>query len=817
MEAPSERIEYKEKRLSEAIQAEQGASTIDVGLSRDLTLFDITMIGVGAMIGAGIFVLTGIAAGVAGPALVLAFALNGVVTSFTAMSYAELGSAFPQAGGGYLWVKEALGGLQGFLSGWMSWFAAAVAGSLYALAFGSFAVELWGMAGLPLIEHAVLGIAGHEFMRLLFMTSIVIVFTFINFMGASETGSVGNAITLAKVAILGLFASFGVIALFKQEAWHYRFTEGFMPNGFTGVAIAMGLTFIAFEGYEIIAQSGEEVINPKRNVPRAIFWAIGISVLIYILVAFTAIGAIEVPPEFGNIRAYEYLGLEKETAIVRAAEQFFPFGVGGVLLLISGLASTMSALNAVTYSSSRVSFAMGRDHNLPAFFGKIHDRQHTPFWAVLISGTLIAAMAWALPIEALAAAADIMFLVLFFQVNVSTMVLRHKMPDLDRGFLIPWFPVVPIIGLLTQIGLIVFLVQYEPRAFFTAVGWVVGGSLLYYTVFAREEARERPSEILLQEVLVSTDYSVLVPIATQEQARILGKIGAIVAKDRAGGVLALHVARVPPQLTLADGRYFLREGRPYLETVIEQARNLDVPVHTIIRLGRDVVASVRKTAIENASDLLVLGWPGYTNTAGRLFGSVMDPLIDNPPIDTAIVRYREQRPLRSVFVPISAGPNSRRAVKLAVSMATQAEGGPAAVHVATVIPYDCPENYRVRAQQAINHALESSRTYPRITTGLIEGYNVVDAILEASQGHDLIVMGATEEPLFRNLLTGSIPTRVAKNADVTVIIVKRRSGVVRSVLRQTVLPPSTGLGADGIPVPEADVPIAHGEKLLEDD
>ena len=111
---------------------------IDVGLSRDLGLFDVTMIGVGAMIGAGIFVLTGIAAGAAGPALVLAFFLNGIVATLTAMAYAELGSAFPEAGGGYLWVKEALGGTQGFLGGWMSWFAHAVAGSLLCIGVWQF-------------------------------------------------------------------------------------------------------------------------------------------------------------------------------------------------------------------------------------------------------------------------------------------------------------------------------------------------------------------------------------------------------------------------------------------------------------------------------------------------------------------------------------------------------------------------------------------------------------------------------------------------------------------------------------------------------
>lgn len=785
---------------------------IGVGLSRNLKLFDVTMIGIGAMIGAGIFVLTGIAAGVAGPALVLAFLLNGIVTTFTAMSYAELGSTFPEAGGSYPWVKQALGGLQGFLSGWMGWFASAVAGSLYALAFGTFALELWALVGLPVLEQGVLGIEGPELMRLLFTTFIVVVFTLVNYLGSSETGAVGNIITLSKIAILGVFVVFGLIAVSNSDAWQFRFTEGFMPNGVGGVLVAMGLTFIAFEGYEIIAQSGEEVIDPKRNIPRAIFIAIGISVVIYVLVAFTTIAAITVPAEFGNIRAYEYLGLEQETAVVRAAEQFFPLGVGGVLLLISSLASTMSALNATTYSSSRVSFAMGRDHNLPGLFGRVDPRHHTPVWAVMISGVLIAVMAWALPIEAVAAAADIMFLLLFFQVNISAMVLRRRRPELERGFTIPWFPVVPIIGLVTQIALVVFLVQYEPSAFITSAGWIVAGALLYYAIFSQIEAMERPSEILLEEVLVSTDYSVLVPVANDEQARILGQVGAIVAKDRGGEVLALHVVRVPQQLTLADGRLFLKERRPYLETVIDQAQEKDVPVHTLMRLGRDIAETVRKTAIENASDLMVLGWPGYTDTAGRLFGNVMDPLVDNPPIDTAIVRYRKRRPVRSILVPVSGGPNSRRAVKLAVSMARQAEDGPAKVVVMTVVPEGCPDNLRVRAMQGIDYALENSSTYmEHIERRLIEGADVVPAIVEAAEGHDLVVIGATEEPFLRNVLAGSIPTQVAHQAEVTVIIVKRRSGVIRSALRQTVLPPTTeALPTADVTGSEDDTPVIDG-------
>jgi amino acid transporter/nucleotide-binding universal stress UspA family protein len=764
-----------------------GNAPEEVTLSRDLNLFTVTMIGVGGMIGAGIFVLTGIAAGVAGPALVLAFFLNGLVTVFTAMAYAELGSVLPKAGGSYFWVKEGLGGAIGFLSGWMSWFASIVAGSLYGLGFGRFAAELWFMIDLPKF-----GLDVNQW-TLAFMTVVIVAFTFINYRGASETGTVGNIVTVTKISILGLFVLFGIIAMLHTEAWHTRFTTGFMPNGIFGVLTAMSLTFIAFEGYEIISQSGEEVIDPRRNIPRAIFLAITIAVSIYILVAVTSIGAIK-PPD--GMLAYVYLGQQKEIAIVDVAQQTFPGGIGGIVLLFSGMVSTMSALNATMYSSSRVSFAMGRDHNLPVFFSKIHPQRHTPFWAVLMSGGLMLVMAWSLPLESVAAAADIMFLLLFLQVNLAVMVLRHKLPEGDRGFTIPWFPVVPVIGLVANGLLAINLFHFSPLSWYTALIWIIGGMLLYYIYFSKAEALERPKEILMEEVLVSRDYSVVVPVANQEQARILGRIGAILARDNGGELLALHVLRVPPQLTLGEGRLMLKEGRPYLETVIGQGKALDVPVHTVLRLGRNVVEAVRKTVEENAADLLVLGWPGYTETSGRIFGSVLDPIVDNPPADIAIVRYRAYRPLRSVLVPVGGGPNSRRAVRLAVSMARQGEGGPAGVTLLHVVPVDAHQASRVRAEQVMKDLTEGL-DYPSIDTQIIEGSDVSEAILSFAKGSspetqcDLIVAGATNEPLFRNLLVGNIIEKVAQEADVTVIVVKRRSSRLHDFLRQTVLEPTT--------------------------
>lgn len=761
----------------------RGQSAERVTLSRTLSLFTITMIGVGGMIGAGIFVLTGIAAGVAGPALVLAFLLNGIVTSLTAMAYAELGSAYSEAGGGYLWVKEGLGDTQGFLAGWMSWFAAAVAGSLYGLAFGRFAAELWHITSLPTF-----GLTVHQ-MTLALMTVVILAFTAINYRGASETGTVGNVVTITKIFILGLFVLFGVVTMLKTTGWHGRFTYDFMPYGPLSILVAMGLTFIAFEGYEIIAQSGEEAINPKRNIPRAIFASIGIAVAIYLLVGITAIGATN-PPD--GMTVWEYLGAQKEVAIVEVAQQIFPFEVGGIILLISGLVSTMSALNATTFASSRVSFAMGRDRNLPSIFANIHVIRHTPHWAVLISGSLMLLMAWILPIESVAAAADIMFLLLFLQVNISVIVLRRKMPELDRGFHVPFFPIPPLLAIIANGVLAIYLFTYSPQAWLAALVWLVIGLLAYYSYFSKRVAMEKPKEILLEEVLVSRDYSVLVPVASQEEAQILGRIGAIMAQVNQGEILALHVVQVPQQITLSEGRLLLKEGRPYLETVIQQAKNCEVPVHTIIRLGRNVADAVRKTVYENATNLLLLGWPGYTHTRGRLLGSVSDPIVSDPPTDIALVRYRQQRPLQRVLVPVAGGPNSRRAVKIAVQMAMAANSDHPLVVLLNIIPYGSKNGTYVRAQQVFRDALEGI-DYPNIEERIVEGSNIVDTILteiaptDDRPACDLVLIGATREPLLRSLLIGSIPEQVARRSPVTVIMVKRRSSRLHSFLRQNVI------------------------------
>ncbi|MCA9923584.1 MAG: hypothetical protein KC421_14495, partial [Anaerolineales bacterium] len=182
-------------------------------------------------------------------------------------------------------------------------------------------------------------------------------------------------------------------------------------------------------------------------------------------------------------------------------------------------------------------------------------------------------------------------------------------PDLDRGYFVPFFPWPAVIGFVTNMALAIFLAIETGRVGLVTVGWIAGGMLLYWGYFRGKEEMERPKEVLHEESLASVNYSVLAPVANVEQAAPLGRLSSLLAKAHGGEVLALNVVTVPPSLNLSDGRLFLREGRPPLEKVIEQARQLDVPVHTMIRLGRSVSEAIMKTVAESASDFILFGWP----------------------------------------------------------------------------------------------------------------------------------------------------------------------------------------------------------------
>jgi len=744
-------------------------------LRRDLKLFDITMIGVGAMIGAGIFVLTGIAAGAAGPGLALAFLLNGVVTIFTAMTYAELGSAIPEAGGGYLWVKEALGKSNGFLAGWMSWFSHAVAGSLYALGFGAyfnlmlneFNISLFGIPG-PIMEK-------------LLAVAVALLFIYINFRGASETGMAGNIVTIAKLVTIGLFIVFGLIAMAKDPNVLANFSP-FLPNGLGSVFVAMGLTFIAFEGYEIIVQAGEEVEDPKRNIPKAVFMSLAIVVPIYVLVAITSIGAITVP----GTTTWEFLGAHKELGLVEVARKFMPLGT--MILLVGGLLSTISALNATTYSSTRVSFAMGRDRVLPQVFAKVHPLTKTPYIALLATGALIITMVIAVPIEDVAAAADVMFLLLFLQVNYAIIIIRREFGDrLDYGYKIRLFPLVPIIAIITNTGLALFLFRSHPRGWISALAWIMAGLFIFF-VYAKDRLEEAEKPEIAYEVKIGerAPESVLVPIADPSHLKTEMTIGSAMARAIGAEVVALNVVRIPPQLPLSQGRQYVAQARPILDAAVDFGSEKGVPVHTILGIGHRISQVIRDIAKDEASRLIVMGWKGQVHE-GKIRGSVAEAVLSTSSANVAMVKdHGLPEEFTRIMVAVSPGLRSEITLKTAARLAKGLDCDLQITTVQTSQPADkdfhIEDWLRETKEAVVAHGLAADR----VTTKILKSDSVVQAIVEEAANNDLLVIGASRDWVVKTYLFGSLPDSIANQTPVSTVLVKEAEAPVLSIWRRLI-------------------------------
>jgi amino acid transporter len=564
------------------------------------------MVGVAAMIGGSIFVLTGTAIGFAGSAVIIAFIINAIITLFTAMAYAELGSAMPEAGGGYLWVREGLPRPNAFISGWMAWFAHIVAGSLYAVSFASFLSSLLKMTHvIDNNNHALFGII-IPFDKLIAVASIA-AFTYINIKGTSETGKTGDIVTIIQLGIIFALIGAGFWSIYNHPNWQMNFSD-FMPMGVAGIVAAMGLTFIAFEGYEVIVQTGEEVKNPKKNIPKAIFISLTAVVLLYCLIAFVSIGAI-FPP---GMPSWKFIGNHGELGIMKAAELFLPYGA--FIILGAGMISTLAALNATSFSSARVAFAMGRHYNLPHQLSSIHPKNKTPHNAILISGVIMAVMAYGLPLAQIAIAAGVIFLLLFTQVNIAVITIRRIYGDkLKYGFKTPLFPVIPIVGIFLKLGLAIYLLVVDPLSWFITIIWVAVGFAIYRLYTFRREIDHYAPIITSEGDLTRKDYRILIPYTPENPDRLI-KYAIRAAKENDGEVNVLRVITVPQQTPLSAGVAYGEMARKSFEPLEEMLEKENIPNHYLVRISHDAIEAILATIEEQNIDLLITDFETFRNS-----------------------------------------------------------------------------------------------------------------------------------------------------------------------------------------------------------
>ena len=432
-------------------------------LNKVIGTLDLTALGIGAVIGTGIFVIIGEAIGDSGPAIVLSFVLAGITCMFSALSYSELAAAIPVSGSAYTYTYATMGELIAFIIGWDLILEYGVSIAAIAVGWGGYLNDLLGSLFSIELPKAIAnppGEMGGQFNAP--AVFLILVVTAVLVAGIRESARTNTVMVFVKLAILAFFIIVGAFSFDSSNL------QPFAPNGFSGVVDAASLIFFAYIGFDAISTASEEVKDPGKTLPRGIIFALGICTLIYVLVAIVTSGLLPFQELKGDTAPLS-TAIDKGAGTGAWAADILSFGA---------LVAITSVTLTILYGQTRIFYSMCRDGLLPGFFAKVWERTKTPAAITILTGVLAASIAAFVPLAEIAKLVNIGTLFAFLLVNIGVIVLRRTKPDLERPYRVPFVPFVPLIGA----GLCIFLMKYLDGTTWIRFGiWLLIGLVIYFT------------------------------------------------------------------------------------------------------------------------------------------------------------------------------------------------------------------------------------------------------------------------------------------------------------------------------------------------
>ena len=457
-------------------------------LRRTLSVWDLTALGIGCIIGVGVFVLPGVeAAKHAGPGIILSFAIAGLACACSALCYSELASMIPVAGSAYTYGYATLGELPAWIIGWDLLLEYMVAACLVSIGWSAYLVNLlnnilrgWGLALPPSLVNAPIewNTEIHKFVSTGAVINIpaifiVLLLTGLLVRGIKESSRVNMIIVIVKIAVIVFFIVLAV--------WHVKPSNWtpFMPFGFGGVMTAAAIVFLAFVGFDAISTAAEEAKNPQRDMPRAIMSSLAVATILYMAVSAIMTGTVP----------YDKLGVPDPVALV-LNELRMPWASS--IVSVGALAGITSVLLVLILGQPRILFAMSRDGLLPPALSHVHKKYKTPHKTTILTGGIVAVAAGLLPIQVVAELCSIGTLFAFIIVCSGVLVLRYTRRDIHRPFKTPLFPFVPAAGVLLCGYLMINLPRTAWERFLI---WLIIGLAIYFSYSRRNSGlRREPSE-----------------------------------------------------------------------------------------------------------------------------------------------------------------------------------------------------------------------------------------------------------------------------------------------------------------------------------
>lgn len=457
----------------------QEAENNEHGLRRHLTAWNLVLLGIGCVIGAGIFVLTGsAAANYAGPALVISFVLSAIGCAFAGLCYAEFASMIPISGSAYTYGYATMGELVAWIIGWDLILEYLFGAATVAVGWGGYVVSFLSDFGVHLPASIAGAPFGYDHVNGWFLTGsvinfpavfIVAIMTTILVLGIRESAKLNDLIVLIKVAVILLFVAFG-LSYVDTANW-----TPFIPEntgtwghyGWSGILTGAGVIFFAYIGFDAVSTTAQEAINPKRDLPIGILVSLAVCTVLYIAVTLTLTGM--VPYEQLNVPAPIAVAIDKTGNALSWLSPIIKLGA------IAGLTSVVLVL---ILGQSRVFFTMAADGLLWSTFSKVHPRFKTPYVTTIVTGVVCALMAGLFPIGILGEMVSIGTLLAFIIVCFGIILLRKREPNAPRGFRTPWVPFVPIMGMAVCF---VQMASLPIGTWARLLGWMGLGLFIYFT------------------------------------------------------------------------------------------------------------------------------------------------------------------------------------------------------------------------------------------------------------------------------------------------------------------------------------------------
>ncbi len=721
------------------------SSRVKTELGRELGLSSALAIGIGTMIAAGIFTLSGLAIRNVGTSAIISFGLAAVVSLFTALTYCEFVSIYPRSGEGYLYARKTFTAPLAYLVGFSLFLGYASSCAFYIASLSSYFFEF--IMETPLESAS--GIV------------VLIALTMLNIKGTKESGKFQIIVTAAKVLLLIWFIAGGLRFVNPVEIIDKINTD------VVAIAQTSALVFITFFGFSAIAASAGEVKKPRRNIPKAIFWSVGVVTVLYIFVVLVTIAAdlSEYTEAAMGIAATKYLG-----------------GIGGMVIVGGAIFSMISASNASIMAGSRVALAMSQLGHLPREIGLINNRTRTPIMALFAVCGLILLFILILPLESLAHFADTVLLFALIMVNIALIVHRKKFPNIRRTFRVPFVPVLPILGILANLYLLIQLFAHPSTVIFAIVCLILGFVGFISWKGAQHEEEAIPGE--KSKVAVgrfaaeksSKRPHLLLPISNPANVNTMIKLAAGLAKEQGAILVLLKVHTVPQQMPLDYSFSELEEEREFLDYAQKEGEKLGVQVTAILRIGYNAAKAILETAREYHCQLIILGWKGFSTSADKILGRVTDAVVTHARRDIMLIKLSKKQTIRNILLPTGGGEHAKAAELYSASIVHALGGSLTLCRVAT-------GKRDMEITQAIENDLNEAKSRIKKHNGydaksmIVYHESIPQGIESIADEYDTIVVGATRDSIYQQILFGSIPEKLAKESDKTVIMVKHHHRV----------------------------------------